>query len=74
MQICPGADVADGLLDLCVAGDLIGSSALRLLPGMYKGAHVGHPKVEYLRAASVHFEGDADTWCISTASRSATSR
>jgi diacylglycerol kinase (ATP) len=61
MQICPGADVADGLIDLCVAGDLNRLEALRLLPGMYRGAHVGHPKVEFLRAASVHFEGDADT-------------
>lgn len=61
MQICPGADVADGLIDLCVAGDLNRLEALRLLPGMYKGAHVGHPKVEFLRAASVHFEGDPDT-------------
>jgi diacylglycerol kinase (ATP) len=61
MQICPGAEVSDGLLDLCVAGDLTRLEALRLLPGMYKGAHVGHPKVEFLRAASVQFEGDSDT-------------
>jgi diacylglycerol kinase (ATP) len=61
MQICPGAEVADGLLDLCVAGDLSRLEALRLLPGMYKGAHVGHPKVEFMRAASIQFEGDSDT-------------
>jgi len=60
MQICPGAELSDGLLDLCVAGDLSRTEALRLLPGMYKGAHVGHPKVEFLRAASVRFEGDPD--------------
>jgi diacylglycerol kinase (ATP) len=61
MQICPGAEVADGLLDLCVAGDLSRMEALRLLPGMYKGAHVGHPKVEFMRAASIQFDGDHDT-------------
>ncbi|HYM52775.1 MAG TPA: diacylglycerol kinase family protein [Candidatus Dormibacteraeota bacterium] len=60
MQICPDADLADGLLDLCVAGDLSRLEALRLLPGMYKGAHVGHPKVEFLRVRSVQFEGDLD--------------
>jgi diacylglycerol kinase (ATP) len=60
MQICPDADLADGLLDLCVAGDLSRLEALRLLPGMYKGAHVGHPKVEFLRVRSVQFEGDPD--------------
>jgi diacylglycerol kinase (ATP) len=61
MQICPGAEVADGLLDLCVAGDLSRIEALRLLPGMYKGAHVGHPKVEFMRAASIQFDGDHAT-------------
>jgi diacylglycerol kinase (ATP) len=60
MQICPDAEIADGLLDLCVAGDLSRLEALRLLPGMYRGAHVGHPKVEFLRVRSVRFEGDAD--------------
>ncbi len=61
MQICPGADVADGFMDVCVAGDLSRWEAIRLLPGIYKGAHVGHPKVEFVRARSVRFEGDGDT-------------
>lgn len=61
MQICPGADIGDGYLDVCVAGDLTRWEAIRLLPGIYKGAHVGHPKVEFVRARSVRFEGDADT-------------
>jgi diacylglycerol kinase (ATP) len=60
MRICPGADLADGLLDLCIAGDLTRLEALRLLPGMYRGAHVGHPKVRFMRAASIRFDGDAD--------------
>lgn len=60
MRICPEADLADGLLDLCIAGDLTRLEALRLLPGMYRGAHVGHPKVEFVRAASIRFDGDAD--------------
>lgn len=61
MQICPGADPADGFMDVCVAGDLSRWEAIRLLPGIYKGAHVGHPKVEFHRARSVRFEGDDDT-------------
>jgi diacylglycerol kinase (ATP) len=61
MRICPGADVGDGLIDLCVAGDLSRVEALRLLPGIYRGAHVGHPKVEFLRARSLRIEGDTDT-------------
>ena len=61
MQICPGADVADGFLDVCVAGDLSRWEAIRLLPGIYKGAHVGHPKVEFVRARSISFDGEAGT-------------
>ncbi len=61
MQICPGADPADGLLDVCVAGDLSRWEAIRLLPGIYRGAHVGHPKVEFIRARIIRFEGDDGT-------------
>jgi diacylglycerol kinase (ATP) len=61
MQICPGAQIADGYLDVCVAGDLSRLEALRLLPGIYKGAHVGHPKVEFLRARTIRFAGDDGT-------------
>jgi diacylglycerol kinase (ATP) len=61
MQICPGAEIADGVLDICVAGDLSRWEALRLLPGIYDGAHVGHPKVEFLRARSIRFAADDAT-------------
>jgi diacylglycerol kinase (ATP) len=61
MQICPGADPSDGYLDVCIAGDLSRWEALRLLPGIYQGAHVGHPKVEFVRARSVRFDGEDGT-------------
>lgn len=61
MQICPGADPGDGLLDVCIAGDLSRWEAIRLLPGIYRGAHVGHPKVEFVRARSVRFDGTDGT-------------
>lgn len=61
MQICPGAEVSDGFFDVCVAGDLSRWEALKLLPGIYKGAHVGHPKVEFVRARSIRFTGDSGT-------------
>jgi diacylglycerol kinase (ATP) len=61
MQICPGADPSDGFLDVCVAGDLSRWEALRLLPGIYHGAHVGHPKVEFVRARTIRFDGDDGT-------------
>jgi diacylglycerol kinase (ATP) len=61
MQICPGADPSDGLLDVCVAGDLSRWEAIKLLPGIYRGAHVGHPKVEFVRARTIRFDGDDGT-------------
>jgi diacylglycerol kinase (ATP) len=61
MQICPGAEIGDGLLDICLAGDLSRWEALRLLPGIYKGAHVGHPKVEFRRVRGITFSGDPGT-------------
>jgi diacylglycerol kinase (ATP) len=61
MQICPGADPGDGQIDVCVAGDVGRWEAIKLLPGIYRGAHVGHPKVEFHRASAVRFQGDAGT-------------
>ncbi len=61
MQICPSATVVDGWLDLCIVGDISRLEAVRQLPGMYHGAHVTHPAVEFQRARSVILEGDDGT-------------
>ncbi len=61
MQICPEATVSDGWLDLCIVGDISRLEAVRQLPGMYRGAHVTHPAVEFVRARSVRLDGDGDT-------------
>lgn len=49
LLIAPAAVVDDGLLDVCLLGDLGRFELLRLLPGMYRGAHRGHPRVEFFR-------------------------
>ncbi len=61
MQICPAATVTDGWLDLCIVGNISRLEAIRQLPGMYRGAHVSHPAVEFVRARSVILEGDDQT-------------
>ncbi len=61
MQICPSATVTDGWMDLCIVGDISRREAIRQLPGMYHGAHVGHPAVEFQRARSITLEGDDET-------------
>jgi diacylglycerol kinase (ATP) len=61
MDICPDASLTDGLLDLCVVGDISRIEAVRQLPGLYRGRHVNHPAVELLRARSVGLEGERGT-------------
>ena len=61
MQICPDAETDDGWLDVCLVGDLSRLAALRELPGIYQAKHLKNPKVEIVRARSLHIEGDATT-------------
>jgi diacylglycerol kinase (ATP) len=61
MRIAPGARTDDGLLDLCVAGDISTLTALRLIPSLYRGTHVRHPNVRMLTGSRLSFEGDAGT-------------
>ena len=57
MAVCPDADARDGLLDLTVVGDLGRATLLRLLPAVFKGAHVAHPKVHTGRGQVITVEG-----------------
>lgn len=57
MHILPGADPQDGLLDVCVCGDLGKLQILSLLPRIFSGGHVGHPLVEFYRAKTVRIQG-----------------
>lgn len=62
MRIAPDAQPDDGLLDLCVVGNISRLTAIRQLPNLYRGAHVRHPAVSMHRAArAVLIEGDAGT-------------
>ena len=60
MQICPDAQFDDGLIDACMVGDLSRLQAIKELPGIYRAAHVRHPKVRLVKATSLRIEGD--TW------------
>lgn len=61
MRIAPGAAVDDGMLDLCVVGDVSRLTALRQLANLYRGTHVNHPRVELRRGRSVAITGDPAT-------------
>jgi diacylglycerol kinase (ATP) len=58
IRIAPGARADDGLLDLCLVRDLPRLTALRIIPGTYRGAHVRRPEVEMLRTASLRVSAD----------------
>ena len=62
MRIAPGASVDDGLLDVCVVGDISRLTVLRQLPNLYRGTHVNHPAVSMRSGTTIEAEGDADTF------------
>jgi diacylglycerol kinase (ATP) len=61
MQICPDASTSDGLLDVCLVGDISRVGALWELPGIYRAAHVNHPLVDIVRVRELRIEGQAGT-------------
>lgn len=61
MHICPGAQLDDGRLDVCVVGDISRLTALRQLPNLYRGTHLRHPAVTMYAGAELRVEGDART-------------
>jgi diacylglycerol kinase (ATP) len=55
-RINPTADYRDGLFDVCAITSTPLLRALRLLPVVQKGEHLGQPEVTFYRARSVHIE------------------
>ncbi len=53
MYTAPQADLADGFLDVMIAGDLSKPDFLWSLPRLYKGTHLTHPKVESQKAKEI---------------------
>jgi diacylglycerol kinase (ATP) len=53
LQICPGAEPADGLLDVTVVGALTRRELVRARPRLAEGTHVDDPAVQVFRAARV---------------------
>ena len=58
MQIAPGADPRDGLLDITVIHPVSRATLLRLMPALYTGRFIKDPAVEQLRAREVIIDGD----------------
>ncbi|MGW1406822.1 diacylglycerol kinase [Streptomyces sp. NPDC002403] len=53
MRICADAVMDDGLFDVTVVGDCSRTTLLKVFPRVYKGTHLGHPKVTVHRVSSI---------------------
>ena len=53
MKICPDASTSDGLLDVCVIGDVGKLDLLRSFLKVRTGDHVDHPKVSIFKASEI---------------------
>jgi diacylglycerol kinase (ATP) len=56
MQVCAGADMHDGLLDLIWVHSISRRELLAVFPKVYSGKHLSHPAVESRRVTTVTLE------------------
>ncbi len=56
MQIAPVARLDDGLLDMVIVGDFGKLELLRVFPRVYKGTHLGYPKIRLEKETSITME------------------
>lgn len=58
MRVCPDARVDDGLLDVCVVGELSKWEFAMTFPKVFRGTHLVHPRVLTMRGSVVEIEAD----------------
>jgi diacylglycerol kinase (ATP) len=58
MIITPDAQPDDGLFDVLLIGDLTKVEMVRVIPKIFRGTHLPHPKGEVLRGTTVEIEAD----------------
>ena len=61
LMIVPHADVTDGFFDLLILHKISRPELLKVFPTVYKGGHVNHPAVEFVRCQEVHLEAISQT-------------
>jgi YegS/Rv2252/BmrU family lipid kinase len=59
MKLAPDAHADDGLFDVVLVGDVTKLDFMTTAPKLYSGRHVGHPRIEVLRSATVTVDGAA---------------
>ena len=61
LQICAGAEIDDGLLDVTIIQPVSRLTLLQMFPKLSKGTHVGHPMLRTSRGRSVRLESPGIT-------------
>jgi diacylglycerol kinase (ATP) len=64
MRIAPQAELDDGLLDLVIVEELPRLLLLALFPRVYRGSHIGHPRVHCLRVKRATLHADRPLTCF----------
>jgi diacylglycerol kinase (ATP) len=59
MQVCPNADLQDGLFDIMILHPVSKLEFIKVFPTVYKGTHIEHPQVEVIRAKQVRIDSSA---------------
>lgn len=60
MHVCPGAELSDGSVEICVVGAMGKPRFLMNFPKVFRGAHTTHPKVTMLRGSSIRLSADRE--------------
>jgi diacylglycerol kinase family enzyme len=58
MKIAPGAQLDDGLLDVCMVSEIDKLKLFCLFPTVYFGHHLNVPEVEYFQTPRMRIETD----------------
>ncbi|HEV3407841.1 MAG TPA: diacylglycerol kinase family protein [Gaiellaceae bacterium] len=59
MWVTPGAAPDDGLFDILLIGDVTKADFARTFPKVYRGSHLGHPKIDRLSGRRVAVDSPA---------------
>lgn len=60
LEVCPKAHCDDGLIDICIAGDLKRAEAILALTRLFRGTHIRQRKFHYTKAHTVRIDGPGD--------------
>jgi diacylglycerol kinase (ATP) len=58
MKVTPDAKLDDGILDLCILGEVPKFEFVKTFPKVFSGKHVTHPSVQMLRGKEIEISAD----------------